>query len=34
VFFDQFTLGDTVESPDATKLLKVAIALLKDRQGR
>jgi uncharacterized protein involved in outer membrane biogenesis len=35
VFLDQFTLGDTVESPDATKLpVRLAIALLKDRQGR
>jgi len=35
VFLDQFTLGDAVESPEATKLpVKLAIALLKDRQGR
>ncbi len=31
---DQFTFGDRVESPTATKLpVKLAIALLKDRQG-
>jgi uncharacterized protein involved in outer membrane biogenesis len=35
LFLDQFTLGDTVESPDATKLpVRLAIALLKDRQGK
>jgi len=35
VFLDQFTLGDAVKSPEATKLpVKLAIALLKDRQGR
>jgi len=34
IFLDQFTLGDRVESPHATKLpLKLAIALLKDRKG-
>jgi hypothetical protein len=34
VFLDQFTLGDTVESPHATKLpVRLAIALLKDRNG-
>jgi hypothetical protein len=34
IFFDQFTLGDKVESPDATKLpVRLAIALLKDRSG-
>jgi hypothetical protein len=34
IFFDQFTLGDKVESPKATKLpVKLAIALLKDRKG-
>jgi hypothetical protein len=33
-FLDQFTLGDTVESPDAMSLpVKLAIALLKNRQG-
>lgn len=34
VFVRQLTLGDRVESPDATKLpVKFAIALLKDRDG-
>jgi hypothetical protein len=34
IFLDQFTLGDRVESPKATKLpIKLAIALLKDRKG-
>ena len=34
VFLDQFTLGDKVDSPDATKLpVKLAIALLKNRKG-
>ncbi len=34
VFLDQFTFGDRVESPDATKLpVRLAIALLKDRSG-
>ncbi len=34
LFLDQFTLGDKVESPDATKLpVKLAIALLKNRKG-
>ena len=34
VFLDQFTLGDKVNSPDATKLpVKLAIALLKNRKG-
>jgi uncharacterized protein involved in outer membrane biogenesis len=35
IFLDQFTLGDKVESKDATRLpVRLAIALLKDRQGR
>jgi hypothetical protein len=34
IFLDQFTLGDRVESPDATKLpVRLAIALLKNRKG-
>jgi hypothetical protein len=34
VFLDQLTLGDKVESPEATKLpVKLAIALLKNRKG-
>jgi flagellar motor protein MotB len=34
IFFDQLTLGDRVESPDATRLpVKFAISLLKDRKG-
>jgi len=33
-FLDQFTLGETVDSPDAAKLpISLAIALLKNRQG-
>jgi hypothetical protein len=35
VLIDQLTLGDKIESPDATSLpVKLAIALLKDRHGR
>ncbi len=35
VFFDQLTLGERVESPDATNLpVSLAISLLKDRQGQ
>ncbi len=34
IFFDQFTFGDKVDSPHATKLpVKLAVALLKDRKG-
>jgi hypothetical protein len=34
VFLDQFTFGDAVESPDATKLpVRLAVALLKNRKG-
>ena len=34
IFLDQFTFGDKVESPKATKLpVKLAVALLKDRKG-
>jgi hypothetical protein len=34
VFLDQFTFGDAVESPQATKLpVRLAIALLKNRKG-
>ncbi len=34
IFLDQFTLGEQVESPDATKLpVRLAIALLKNRKG-
>ncbi len=34
IFLDQFTLGDKVDSPDATKLpVRLAIALLKNRKG-
>jgi uncharacterized protein involved in outer membrane biogenesis len=34
IFFDQFTFGEKVESPTATKLpVKLAVALLKDRKG-
>ncbi|MDR4498828.1 MAG: DUF748 domain-containing protein [Candidatus Scalindua sp.] len=35
ILIDQLTLGDRIESEDATKLpVKLAIALLKDRHGR
>jgi uncharacterized protein involved in outer membrane biogenesis len=35
IFIDQFTLGDKVESPQATKLpVSLAISLLKDRSGQ
>lgn len=35
IFFDALTLGDRVESPEATSLpIKLALALLTDRQGR
>jgi hypothetical protein len=35
IFIDQLTLGDKIESPDATKLpVKLAVALLKDRRGQ
>jgi uncharacterized protein involved in outer membrane biogenesis len=34
IFFDQLTLGDRVDSPDATKLpVKFGLSLLKDRKG-
>jgi hypothetical protein len=34
IFLDQFTLGEKVESPEATKLpVRLAIALLKNRKG-
>lgn len=34
LLLDQFTFGETVDSPDATKLpVKFAVALLKDRNG-
>jgi hypothetical protein len=34
IFLDQFTFGERVESPDATKLpVRLAVALLKDRKG-
>jgi uncharacterized protein DUF748 len=35
IVLDQFTLGEKVDSPDATKLpVRLAIAVLKDRNGR
>ncbi|MBN1383036.1 MAG: DUF748 domain-containing protein [Deltaproteobacteria bacterium] len=35
IFFDQLTLGDRVESPDALKApVKLAVALLADRNGQ
>ncbi|MBE9582003.1 MAG: DUF748 domain-containing protein [Proteobacteria bacterium] len=35
IFLDQFTLGERIDSPDATTLpVRLAIALLKNRQGR
>lgn len=35
ILLDQFTFGDKVESPDATKLpVRLAVALLKDRRGQ
>ncbi|MBF0507034.1 MAG: hypothetical protein HQL09_09380, partial [Nitrospirae bacterium] len=35
LFMDQFTFGDRVESPQATKLpVRLVVALLKDRNGR
>jgi hypothetical protein len=35
ILLDQFTFGDKVESPDATKLpVRLAVALLKDRKGQ
>jgi len=34
IFLDQFTFGERVDSPDATKLpVRLAVALLKDRKG-
>jgi len=34
IFIDQFTFGEKVESPQATKLpVRLAVALLKDRKG-
>lgn len=34
IFLDQFTFGEAVDSPDATKLpVRLAVALLKDRKG-
>jgi acylphosphatase len=35
ILLDQFTFGDKVESPEATKLpVRLAVALLKDRKGQ
>lgn len=35
IFIDQLTLGESIESPDATKLpVKLAIVLLRDRNGQ
>ncbi|HXY54441.1 MAG TPA: DUF748 domain-containing protein [Nitrospirota bacterium] len=35
ILLDQFTFGDRVDSPDATKLpVRLAVALLKDRNGQ
>ena len=35
IFLDQFTFGDPIDSPEATKLpVKLAVALLKDRDGK
>jgi hypothetical protein len=35
IMVDQFTFGDKVDSPDATKLpVRLAVAILKDRQGQ
>jgi uncharacterized protein involved in outer membrane biogenesis len=35
IFLDQFTFGDPIESPEATKLpVKLAVALLKDKDGK
>ena len=35
IMVDQFTFGDKVASPDATKLpVRLAVAILKDRQGQ
>ncbi len=35
IFMDQFTFGERVESPQATKLpVRLAVALLKDRNGK
>lgn len=35
IVLDQFTFGERVESPDATKLpVKLAVAVLKDRSGK